>query len=114
MNVSISCAREVEVDNVINRRDIETSCSDICCDKDAVFGRLEAVQILQTLLLLQLRVEREHGDLENLEERDQAADAVDTSHEDKRSARVAKQEVVQVEILFKSACSGCRKSPCPS
>ena len=58
------------------------------------------VQVLQSLFLLQLRVQGIHGHLEHLEEGNQPADSVDTPNEDERPSGISQKEVVQVKILF--------------
>lgn len=106
MNVRVSRAGQVEVDDMINRGNIETSSGNVCRDQDSVLGRLEAVQVLETLLLLQLGMKREDWHLEDFEQRDQATDTVNASYEDKGTSGIAKQEVVEIQVLVTSAlCS---------
>jgi len=87
VNVCIGSARQLEVNDMIDGGDIQPSGSDVRGDQDTVGGgskpatytyqkRLHwhrqdlfslPVQVLQTLLLLKLRVERVHWHLQHLE-----------------------------------------------
>ena len=110
MNVGVGCTGQIEVDDMFDIGDIESTGGDIGRDEYTVGRGFKTaisfvpgvnydapdspVEILQSLLLLQLRVEREDGHLERLEQGDQSPDTVDRSDKHERSAGVSKQEVV--------------------
>lgn len=57
------------------------------------------IQVFQTLLLLELGVKREDGELKKFKEGDGASDSVDGAEEDEGATGVAEEEIVEIEIL---------------
>ena len=99
MHVRVRRARHLVVHDVIHRGDVEPACGDVRREQDRVGRRLEPVEVLQALPLLELRMQREGGDGEQLEQRLQPPDAVDGGEEDQRAAGVAEEKVIQVRVL---------------
>ena len=99
MHVRVRRARHLVVHDVVHRGDVEPARGDVRREQDRVGRRLEPVEVLQALPLLELRMQREGGDGEQLEQRLQPPDAVDGGEEDQRAAGVAEEEVVQVCVL---------------
>ena len=99
MHVCVRRARHLVVHDVVHRGDVEPARGDVRREQDRVGRRLEPVEVLQALPLLELRMQREGGDGEQLEQRLQPPDAVNGGEEDERAAGVAEEEVVEVRVL---------------
>lgn len=99
MNVRVRRSGQVEVNNVINLGDIQTSRSDVGCNQDTFGVGFESVEVLKTLLLLEMGVKRENGKLEESEKGEKTTDRVDRVNKDDRSARVSEKEIIEIEIL---------------
>lgn len=70
-------------------------------DQGAPEGERDApIEVLESLALLELRVEREGGDIQEGHDLEEAADAVDGGEEDERTAGVAQEEVVEIRVLY--------------
>ena len=67
MNVGIGSPRQIEMHDMLDMGNVQTSGGDIGSDQDPALRRFEPVQVLQTLFLLQLRMQRVDRDLEYLE-----------------------------------------------
>ena len=106
MHVCVRCARHLVVHDVVHRGDVEPARGDVRREQDRVWRRLEPVEVLQALPLLELRMQREGGDGEQLEQRLQPPDAVNGGEEDERAAGVAEEEVVQVCVLREMSVHG--------
>ena len=94
VHVRVRGARHLVVHHVVHRGHVEPARGDVGREQHGVLGVFEAVEVLEPLALLELRVERVRGDVEELEERGQPADAVDRGEEDEGPAWVAEEEVV--------------------
>ncbi len=94
VHVRIGCAWGLVVHNVVDGGDVETTRGNVRRQQNRVRGRLEPVEVLQPLALLELRVQREGGDVEQLEEWEQASDPVYGGEEYESAPGVAEQEIV--------------------
>ena len=52
------------------------------------------IEVLESLALLELRVKRECGDIQEGHDRGEPTDAIDGREEDERASRVAQEEIV--------------------
>jgi hypothetical protein len=100
VDVDVGRPRQLVVDDVVDGGDVESTGGNVGRKQDRVRRALEPVEVLEPLLLLQVRMEGEDGQLEELEQRDRPPDAVDRAKEDDRPARVAQKKVVEVEVLL--------------
>lgn len=100
MDVRIGRARELVMNDVRDGGDVESSRCDVRCEEDGGGRRLEAVESLESLSLLETGMNRDDVEPEELEEWMQASDTVDRGQEDDGSRRVTQEEVVEVDILF--------------
>jgi hypothetical protein len=99
MDIRICCAGEMIMHNMLDVRDIETAGCDVGCYKDCFGGGFESFEGLETLFLHALGVQSVGFEVEDVKEGDETADCVDGVYKDERTAWVAKEEVVEEEIL---------------
>lgn len=66
------------------------------------YKQCSPVKVLETLLLLKLRMERVYRYLQHLKQRHQPPNTIDTTREHERSAGIAEQEVVKIEVLCRT------------
>ena len=62
--------------DVVDRRNIEASSGDVCCQQDGIRGGFETLEIFQPLFLLQMRMQLECLEFQKLEKGCQPPDAV--------------------------------------
>lgn len=83
MDICVRRPGKLEMNDMVDRWDIQPTSSDVCSDEDASLGGSESIKVLETLFLLQLGVEREDGNAECFKERDETSNTVDRTNEDK-------------------------------
>lgn len=81
MDVCVRRPGKLEMNDMVDRWDIQPTSSDVRSDEDAGFGGSESIKVLETLFLLQLGVEREDGNAECFKERDETSNTVDRTDE---------------------------------
>lgn len=88
------------MNDVLHARDVQSSCSHICCEQQAAGTVSEAVQVLQSLSLHHVGVKWQWMAPEQGEELCQTAHTADAVAEDECSSRVLLYEVIEVKVLL--------------
>ena len=88
------------MNHMLDVGDVEASRSNIGGNQKARGGGGEPVQVLQSLLLVELSVEGERGHREQTQQVGQASDTVNGVAEDNRPARMAGDEIVEEEVFL--------------
>ena len=99
MHVRVCRARHLVVHDMVDCGHIEPARRNVCRQQNTILRTLEPVEVLQPLTLLELRVQRKRGDVEERKEREQAPDAVDGGEEDEGTSGVTQKEVVEVRVF---------------
>lgn len=101
MHVILARSRHLIVNHVLHIRNVQAASGHIGGDQQARLAGREALQILQALPLVHVRMQRPRLALQQREQLAEPLHAIDRVAEDDRAARMALQKVVQVPVLLR-------------